>query len=213
VKLQLYYAPSTCATAPYINLTEAAAEFDVRPLNPRKQQNRTPDYLALNPMHKVPTLIVDGQIITENVAIQVWIARNFPSAALLPTRPIDEIRAISLMAWFASEFHPHLSRVNSQIKYCEIPSAAGSIRDIAVKMLLENFRIADDLLAGRDFFFDRYTVVDGYFFWCVRRAIQLEISLAALTNCVAHLERMRKRASVQKLLSYEAEVQKEFART
>ena len=80
----LYYAPTTCALAPYITLTEAGAEFAVRPLNFRKDEHRSPDYLKLNPKHKVPLLVIDGQVLSESVAVQMWIARNFPQAQLLP---------------------------------------------------------------------------------------------------------------------------------
>jgi len=212
VKLQLYYAPNTCALAPYINLTEAGATFEARPLNSRKGQTRTPEYLEINPMHKVPTLVIDDIILTENVAIQVWIARKFPSAALLPTDPVDEVSAISLMAWFASEFHPHLSRLNSPTKYCGLAAAEDSIRDIATKMLLENFRIADGKLSGREHFFDRFTAPDAYFFWCMRRATQLGVSLSQFTRCVAHFETMQNRPSVRKALAFEADVQAEFAK-
>ncbi len=45
----LYYAPITCALAPYITLTEANAKFEVRPLNFRKNQHNSPEYLKLNP--------------------------------------------------------------------------------------------------------------------------------------------------------------------
>ena len=80
MKLALYYAPITCSLVPYVTLTEAGAGFEVRPLNFRKSENRAPDYLKLNPAHKVPVLMIDGQVLTENVAIQIWIARNFPAA-------------------------------------------------------------------------------------------------------------------------------------
>ena len=49
----LYYAPITCALAPYITLTEADAAFELRPLNFRKGQNKTADYLKINPKRKV----------------------------------------------------------------------------------------------------------------------------------------------------------------
>src|SRR5215210_8386398 len=106
--LVLYYAPLTCALVPYVTLTEAGAQFDVRNINTRNGQNRAPEFLAVNPRHKVPVLVIDGEPLTENVAIQIWIARTFPAAKLLPTGR-DEIRAISLMAWFASTIHPHLT--------------------------------------------------------------------------------------------------------
>jgi len=97
MKLTLYYAPQTCALVPYVTLTEAGAEFDVRNINTRNGQNRTPEYLKLNPKHKVPVLVIDGEALTENIALQVWIHRRFPQARLLPSDPKEEIKAISLM--------------------------------------------------------------------------------------------------------------------
>ncbi len=87
MEIVLYYAPNTCALAPYISLTEANAEFETRPLNYSLDQNRTPEYMALNPKHKVPLLVVDGETLSESTAIQIWIARQFPDANLLPTEP------------------------------------------------------------------------------------------------------------------------------
>jgi hypothetical protein len=49
-----------------------------------------PEYLRLNPAHKVPALVIDGAPLTENVAIQMWGARDFPAARLLPADPMQE---------------------------------------------------------------------------------------------------------------------------
>src|SRR5918997_7044588 len=109
MQIALYYAPMTCALVPYVTLTEAGADFEVRDLNTRANHHKTPEFLSLNPKHKVPVLVIDGEPLTENVAIQIWIARQFPHAQLLPASPWAEIQAISLMAWFASTVHPHLT--------------------------------------------------------------------------------------------------------
>jgi Glutathione S-transferase len=77
---------------------------------------------------------------------------------------------------------------------------------------MELFKIADDLLADRDFFFDHFTAPDAHFFWCQRRARQFELDLSSLKHCVAHFEHMLKRPSVQKLLAFEKSVQSEFAK-
>ena len=121
MNLVLYYAPVTCSLAPYITLTEAGANFEVRPLNFRKGQNRTPDYLKLNPKHQVPVLLIDGQPLTENVAIQMWIARNYPAAKLLPSDAMQELQAISIMSWCASAIHPFLARINAPARVCDAP--------------------------------------------------------------------------------------------
>ncbi|MEK6593545.1 MAG: glutathione S-transferase family protein [Pseudomonadota bacterium] len=212
MKLTLYYAPMTCALVPYVTLTEAGADFEVRNVNSRTGQLKTPEFLALNPKHKVPVLIIDGEPLTENVAIQIWIARQFPRASLLPKDPKAEISAISLMAWFASTIHPHLTPNARPENYCDLPDSTESVKRVANKMLFEDLLIADGLLAGREFFFDHFTAADAYFFWCFRRALSFKLELSAFRNCTAHFERMQLRPSVQKVLAHEKQVREAFAR-
>lgn len=211
MKLALYYAPSTCALVPYVTLTEAGAAFEARPLNFRKAEHKTSEYLRLNKMHKVPVLLIDGRPLTQNVAIQIWIDRNFPDAKLPPSDPMQEIEAISLMSWFASDFHPHLSRFNNPVKYCDAPGSEDAVRRLAAELLRANFQIADERLAGRDYFFERFTAADAYFFWCFRRATQFALPMAQFTHCMAHFERMQQRPSVRAALAYERDVQDKFA--
>lgn len=211
MKLTLYYAPMTCALVPYVTLTEAGADFDVQNVNSRSGQLKTPEFLALNPKHKVPVLIIAGEPLTENVAIQIWIARQFPRATLLPKDPKQEIKAISLMAWFASTIHPHLTPNARPENYCDLPGSEESVKRVANKMLFEDLAIADGLLAGREFFFDHFTAPDAYFFWCFRRALSFKLDLSKFTNCTAHFERMKQRPSIQKVLAHEKQVQDAFA--
>jgi glutathione S-transferase len=211
MKLTLYYAPMTCALVPYVTLTEAAADFDVVNVNTRTNQHKTPDFILVNPKHKVPVLVIDGEPLTENLAIQIWIARQFPSAKLLPEDPKSQIWAISLMAWFASTIHPHLRPNSRPDDYCDLPDSAESVKRVAKKLLFEDLQIAEDKLNGRDYFFDHFTAPDAYFFWCFRRALSFKLDLSGYSNCTAHFERMQLRPSVQKLLAYEKRVQKNFA--
>ena len=212
MSIVLYYAPITCALAPYVTLTEAKADFEVRPLNLGKRQHMSADYLKINPKHKVPVLMVDGQPLTENTAIHLWIARRFPEAKLFPADPWQELKAVSLHSWCSSGIHPFLSRINSPARVCDVPGAEPSVRALAQEQLFENFRIADQMLAGRQFFFDHFTAVDAHFLWCFRRATQFELDLSEFKNCLGHFERMKARPSVQKVLAYEKEVQAEFAK-
>jgi glutathione S-transferase len=208
----LYYAPNACSLVPYVTLTEVNAAFEVRPLNFRKGQHMSADYLKLNPKHKVPLLIVDGRRLSENVAIQILIARTFPQAKLLPADPWQELQAISILAWCASGIHPFLSRINSPPKVCDVPGSDESVRRLAKEVLFENYRIADDMLKGREYFFDHFTAADAHFFWCVRRSVQLNVDPAGFAHCAAHFERMQRRPSVQKALAYEQSVLEEFAK-
>jgi glutathione S-transferase len=212
MKLTLYFAPMTCALVPFVTLTEAGADFEVQALNTRAGGNRTSEFLKLNPKHKVPVLVIDGEPLTENVALQIWIARQFPQAKLLPADPKEEINAISLMAFCASGIHPHLTPNARPQNYCDLPGSEESVKRVANQLLFEDLKVIDDRLSGREWFFSHFTACDAYFFWCFKRAISFKLDLAAFRNCHAHYGRMQGRPSVQKVLAYEKKVQDEFAR-
>jgi len=209
--LTLYYAPMTCALVPYVALLEARATFDVRAFNTRADHHLTPEFLAINPKHKVPVLIVDGRPLTENVAIQLWIDREFQQARLLPDDPWDRMQAISLMSWITSTIHPHLTHNPRPENHCDTPGSADGVRRVGARLLAEDFAIAEQQLAGREWFFDRWTTVDTYFYWAFRRAISFKLDLAAFPHCHAHRARVEAQASVQQVLEYEKTVMARFA--
>jgi glutathione S-transferase len=70
----------------------------------------------------------------------------------------------------------------------------------------------NDLLAGRQFFFDHFTAPDAHFFWCQRRARQFDLDLSSFKHCAVHFERIMQRTSVQKLLAFEKSIQDKFAK-
>jgi glutathione S-transferase len=210
--ITLYYAPNTCALAPYVTLTEAGAKFAIRSLNYRKREHFTPEYLKINPKHKVPSLVVDGRVLTENVAIHEWVHRTYPAAKLLPGDAWDYVQAISLHSWCASGIHPYLSRINSPGKVVENPAAQESVVKLATETLFEQFKIGDDWLAGREFFFDHFTAPDAHFYWCCRRAKQLKVDISGFANVAAHYRRIEQRPSVKKFLAFENEVNEGFAK-
>ncbi len=210
MNITLYYAPFACSLVPYVALTEAKADFTVQPINIRGKEQMSADYLALNAKHKVPLLLVDGKPLSENVAIQLWIAREFPDAEILPSQPWMEAQAVSLLSWFSSGFHPNISRMNAPLKFCDVPGSEDSVKALAQKSLFEAFALADQLLEGRQFFFEHFTSADAYLFWCWRRTGMFGLDLSQFKNCAAHFERLNERASIQKVLAYDQEIQARF---
>ena len=86
------------------------------------------------------------------------------------------------------------------------------MKKVGNKLLFEDFAVVDNLLAGREWFFDHFTAPDAYFFWCFRRGISFKLDLSPFKNCYAHFERMRTRASAQKLEAHEKRVMEAFAK-
>jgi hypothetical protein len=110
-------------------------------------------------------------------AIQIWIARNFPRAKLLPSDPWQALKAISILSWCS-----YLSRLNAPSKVCDAGGAEQGVIQAAKALLFENYKIADDMLAGHEFFFDHFTAADAHFFWCLRRGAQLGAKASEFPN-------------------------------
>ncbi len=213
MKLTLTFSPMACSVVPYVALTEAGATFDTLPVNLSKHEHHEPSYLKINPKGKVPALIIDGYPLTENTAIQIWIANQFPHANLLPKDPLEFVKAVSIMSWCAAGIHPKLTQQARPERYCDLPESAASVQALGSHSLFEMLEIADSMLANREWFFDHFTSADTYFYWCFRRGTQFKPDLSHFTNCMAHMQRIEQRPSVQKMLAYEKSVIAQFNKT
>ncbi|MAU95899.1 MAG: glutathione S-transferase [Fulvimarina sp.] len=84
-RYKLYYNPESRASVARWMLEEVGADYELVPVDIQAGENRTPDFLAVNPMGKLPTLILpDGTVMTETAAILAQLADSFPAAGLAP---------------------------------------------------------------------------------------------------------------------------------
>ena len=213
MKITLAFAPGACAIAPYILLKEAGAAFDTLDLNMAAGEHHQPQYLKINPKGKVPALIVDGTVITENVAIQCWIDRQFPQAGLMPSDPMQYIHALSVMGWCGSGIHPKLTQQARPERYCDAPNVAARVKELGHLGMIEQFELAEQMLAGKTWFFgERFGCADAYFYWTFRRGGAFGADLSRFTNCTAHRARVEARPSVKALLAHEDAVKAKLSR-
>ncbi len=81
---RLYYSPGLASMAPHLTLCELNAPFELVRIDRSKGEHRTPEYLALNPNGRIPTL-VDGELVLfEAAAICMHLADRHPDGKLLP---------------------------------------------------------------------------------------------------------------------------------
>lgn len=206
-ELVLCYAPLSCASVPLMALLEAGAEFTLNPVNLALGHNRSAEFERLNPKRKVPVLVSDGQALTENVAILVWLADRFRDAGLLPRSGPRAYDALAHLAWCASTIHPALTPNARPQRFCDLPGSEESVKRCAQQLLTEHFTVGESVLREREWFFeDRYTAADTYFYWCLRRALQLDWDGTAFPACRAHMQRTEQRASTQRFLAIERQV-------
>jgi glutathione S-transferase len=112
----LYGSKSTAALVVHWLLIELGIEHELRMLDFERREHKSPEYLAINPQGRVPTLVIDGQVLTESVAIAMHLADLHPSAGLAPA-PGSAARgayyrwmlfcAYTLMPAYRRWFYPH----------------------------------------------------------------------------------------------------------
>ncbi len=200
--ITLYHSPGACSMATYISLLEAGAEFDVKIISLKTNDQSSPEYAAINPKKKVPFLVVDGNGLSENIAMQSWIAETFPQADLLPSDSWDQKRALSYMGWFGAGIHQHLTRHFKPIKFCANTDSHDDIKAKAKQMYMEQLALVEVELTNKTWFFDHFTVCDSYFFWIYNRALDEGFNLSGFKYCTDHNNRMRTRESVQTVLAH-----------
>ena len=83
-KVVLYHAPNTRSSGTMVLLEELGAPYELHVLDMKAGEQRDPAYLAINPMGKVPAIRHGDALITEQVAIYIYLADLFPEAGLAP---------------------------------------------------------------------------------------------------------------------------------
>jgi glutathione S-transferase len=202
--LTFYYAPGSSSMASHIALEEAGAEYEGRLVNESKGEQRTEAYLKINPRGKVPALrLDDGTVITENIAIQTYVARTHPQAKLLPSDPVTEARALSLMSFFASSVHVAFGHIWRPERYTDEQLAFDGIRAKGRQSFLAYCKEIDGLLAGKEWFFDQFSTVDAYGFVFYTWSKLIDLPMQEFENYTAHKNRMLNRPAVRRTLEQE----------
>lgn len=187
--LTLYFAPGASSFAPHIALHEIGAPFEARPVSLKARQQRAPEYLAINPEGKVPTLLIDRRPLTEVAAILYYLARRHPEAGLMPAGdPEAEAQVLSWMSFVASTIHPSRAR--------------GHEANMAA------FALADRRLGtGQWAVGERYSIADIHLFRLFWRLLYaMQVPRGTFPALEAHYDRVMARPAVRRTIEVEAAV-------
>jgi len=202
---KLYYAPGTCALASHIALEEAGADYKAERLDFKANQQQSKEYLAINPKGRVPALVTDRGILTENPAILAYIAQTFPKAKLAPLDdPFAFAQMQSFNSYLCSTVHiNHAHKMRGYRWAVEESSFADMKRKVPETMAASFALIERDMLKGPWVMGEQYTICDPYLFTIAGWLEGDGVDLATLPKVAAHQKRMSERSAVQKVLAGE----------
>lgn len=205
MRLKFYYAPNTCALASHIALVEAGADFESVRLDFGANDQRKPEYLALNPKGRVPALAVDGNILTETPAILAFVAQSFPKARLAPLDdPFAFARVQAFNSYLCSTVHvAHAHRMRGY-RWADDPAAIAAMQKKAPAAVGECFALIErDMLAGPWVMGDAYTISDPYLFTLAQWMEADGLDTARFPKVLDHRRRMSDRPAVRRALAEE----------
>jgi glutathione S-transferase len=199
--MKLYYSPGSCALAVHIALEESGADYDAQRIDFDRQEQRSPEYLRLNPLGRVPVLETPRGVLTEVPAILAYIAATFPEAALAPADAFDHARMQSFNAFLSSTVHVTYAHYTRPYRWSDDEGCRASMKSKALDTFAKQMGMVEaQRLAGPWVMGDQYTVADPYLYVIARWFAKLHPGMAGLARVAEHHERMQARPAVLRAL-------------
>jgi glutathione S-transferase len=141
---------------------EKGLQWETTWLDLPKGEHRKPEYLAINPVGKVPALIDDGVIVHDSTVINEYLEDRFPKNPLLPRDPAMRARARAFEDYSDAYFAPSAYKILLQMRKPEAERDRTRIEE-GEREVLAHFAYLDKELAGRQFFAGLLSLADVSF--------------------------------------------------
>jgi glutathione S-transferase len=137
MKLELYFAPGACSFVPHVGLEAIKAssgqDFEPKMVKLHKGEQKSSEYLAINPNGQVPVLVVDGKPLNQIVAIIDFLDRSFSKAGVLPSGDWQRTQALSRLAWMNNTVHPTFTQIFRTPDFIEGEAHQAELKKNAVR--------------------------------------------------------------------------------
>ena len=200
--LSLYYAPGTCALATFLALEYAKAGYKTVRLDFKNGEQRTPEYLQINPKGRVPALVTDKGILTETPALLQYVAQMHPAAGLLPLDdPFLLAKANEFNAYLCATVHvAHAHRVRGN-RWADDPAAQEAMKAKVAQNMGDCFTLIEEhFFAGPWVLGERISVCDMYLFTISRWLEGDGVDPSRFPKVLEHRNRMAAQEAVKKVL-------------
>lgn len=204
--LILYYAPTSCALACHIALEWVGAEYRAQRLDFSRGEQRSAEYLRVNPKGRVPALVTGQGILTEVPAILAYISQCFPEAKLAPWNdPFAFAQVQSFNSYLCSTVHvAHAHRMRGA-RWADEPEAIEAMKRKVPGSVGACFELIEtELLRGPWVMGEEFTICDMYLFTLERWLEADGVDIARFPKVQAHRERLEQNEIVKRVLAQQS---------
>ncbi|AXK72786.1 glutathione S-transferase family protein [Lysobacter sp. TY2-98] len=169
-RITFFYAPHSRAACTLALLETLGADYDLHPLDLIEGTQRRPDYLAVNPLGKVPAIRHGDAVVTEQVAILIYLADLYADRGLTPA--LDDPLRGPYLRWavfYAACFEPAITDRSRGVAAGPAMSSPYGDYDAVVEA------IATQLSKGPYMLGERFTAVDVLWGTALRWALAFKL--------------------------------------
>ena len=201
--LKLFIAPNTCALASHIALEEAAARYEIVRVDFSANEQRKPEYLAINPKGRVPALVTEHGVLTETPAILAFVAQSFPQSQLAPLAdPFEFARVQAFNSYLCSTVHvAHAHRMRGY-RWADDAAAIDAMQRKVPTVVGDCFdMIENSMLEGPWVMGSTFTICDPYLFTLSGWLAADGVDIGRFPKVAEHRVRMAERPAVGRALN------------
>lgn len=203
--MKLFYAAHTCSLASHIALEEAGAEYSAVRINFAVNEQRSRQYLAINPKGRVPALVTDRGILTETPAMLAFIAQTFPQAGLAPLNdPFAFAQVQAFNNYLCSTLHvAHAHRMRGH-RWADDPASIAEMQRKVPKSVGACYDLIERGMAeGPWVMGNAYTICDPYLFTMAQWLEDDGVKPSRIPRVIEHRQRMSERPATVKAIAEE----------
>ncbi len=191
--ITLYYNPQSRARITRWLLEEIGAPYELAPVGYEDGSMRSPEFLDISPMGKVPAIVDDGAVVTESVAIALYLADKYKSPNDLAPAVDDPLRGEYLRwtVFYASCLEPAITQKVARFEMPRQQAGWGSY-ELVIEVLRDRLAKADPWLLG-----DRFTAADVVLGGGVSYALMFDV-FPRLTELMSYTERLTARPAYKR---------------
>ena len=201
----LYYTAHTCALATHIVLEELGVTYDLKRVDFGSEQQKSPDYISINPKARVPALATKDGVLTETPALLIYLAQCYPSSGLAPlSNPFALAELQAFNSFMCSTLHVAHSHRMRGSRWADDPAAILAMQQKVPDSVGSGWQIVEDrLFRGPWVMGENYSVAHPYMFTMAEWIEADGLEASRFPKVAEHRARMKERPSVKRALALE----------
>lgn len=202
-ELVLFHLPGACSRVTMTALEQVGADYADRAVDLGRGEQRTPEYLRVNPRGKIPALLVDGRLLTENAAILWWLHMEHPQAGLLPAADAwGQAQQWADLFWVSSVWHPSVRANMMPTRWTTGDPAP--VRERGKQLIAPLLARLETRLAAQPWWHGQgWSIIDTYLFWCYTTAEEGEYDLSGHDRIADHRRRVAEHPAFARAIARE----------